>query len=54
MEIRDHILEQTLEYALWKTEEYKTLEEFKESIKQDLRNVHKKNMETLSKELNGN
>ena len=50
--ITNHIREQILEYALWRADNSKNLEEFKNSIKKDIKNMHIKNMNHLDKEIN--
>jgi hypothetical protein len=43
----DGVREQTLEYLLYKINNYKTIEELKEAIKSDIASLHKHNMKTL-------
>jgi len=43
----DGVREQTLEYLLYKIDEYDTLADFKKAIKEDIANLHKHNMKNL-------
>jgi hypothetical protein len=41
------LFEQTLEYILWKIENYKTLDELKKAVLDELKKIHKRNMKYL-------
>jgi len=47
------IFEQTLEYILWKAEQYDNLNDLKKAVKEDLKKIHKKNMHFIEKAING-
>jgi len=42
------LIEQMLEYVLKKTNQYKTIEEFREQLKKEINNIHDKNMKNLN------
>ncbi len=43
------VREQMLEYFLWRAEQYTTYDEFKNALKDELKNLHDKNMKILKK-----